>query len=314
MKVYKVVFVAMVVLAVALVSCGDAGGGGIPGIPGEAASASDLPSWGSAEFVKSGYQAYDLLSTAISVLYGDGVLDSLIWDAYPDVEGGDGEEGDIDWDETDMSMDMSTSGKGEVKSVATADIEHSFEASVSSNVAIAKLQGYYKDETYDYFENRKADDYLEGSGSWDATITNLKYEVGDLKIYGTIIVEGSASSTTTLVAKGGADKAADKADPDKKKDTVETVSSSSKKVSIALSISDGTKGAKIIASYARNDDTSAIKGPRAIEAGYAVSDLEVYSKDNELKYTYPLTEKNLNSFANVGNFYDISDIRLDTNN
>jgi len=277
MKLKKIVFAAVVVMVVALISCGDAGGGGIPGIPDDLKGAAEIPPYstdGGIEVVKNSGEAQDLAERAIGAL--SSVLSLVIADVYPKRPEGY-EPPKTDYTEDSGSGDSSKEGSGtwrfgkdkdswkEDDPIVTAEVEHSAAVSGSASSALIFNGGWTSDDNYEGITWKK-DDWTESSGTWEAIFTKINYKSGKLIIKGDVTIEGSSESTQTVVAI--------------KDDSpvFETVSSGSNKVSIAISVSDGSKAAKFIWSYDLTNN-SIVK--RSIEAGIAISDLKVYNNGGE---------------------------------
>lgn len=246
-------------------SSGDSGGGdntpitggGAPGLPDNAADVSELAAFAS-DAVKSEYDPDDSSFKAYVATYVNATEFSAA----------------VELNAPDKKYDWGYDGSDYV----VASIVGTAEASYSSNVRIGQILGWdwysLTDKSkWEPYEPR-ANDTEESSYSYDKTYKITDSNLGTNKfITGTITVSGSGSSSTTYTAQN----------TNITDEKFESESDSEYTGAVALTIDDGTKGAKVIF-------TDASEGSyvyRSLEwfGGNAASDILVYNNAGSLIFT-----------------------------
>lgn len=282
----KTVYVALaLIIGFALIGCKDEGI--IPSLPGTK-KASNLQNF-EGSFVSSRSEAISLFNETTRVISALTDIDKkLFGTAFKDKYEGK----DIDafiaskYGEKSASWSVSINDSEEIikaSGVNAGKISGSSSASMSSNMTF-----------YEWYVKALANIFEKGDKSSESSKAKRTFEITDgfltytynpfgyspttYKISGYITAEGSSKESETLK---------EKASGNDDEDKWEYSSSSEQDISLAITFSNGTKGAKFLFSAASN--RSYVNRTVSSESGNIYSDIQVYDNEDNLKYTIPYT-------------------------
>jgi hypothetical protein len=275
MKMNRIVFAAVVVMVVALVSCGGGGGGGAPGFPG--GDIDDLENF-PGRAVATENEVYELLSYLNSTTSFWSCLSNI--DSQADAKASErydtlwylastaktSESASVDFDGSSLSKAF---GTGASAHTVVAEVRGSAQASFSASKSLSS-----------YWLSPAEGDWYETSGSYDKTykITHGSFPgIGAAPGFAQGVIEktGSFSIKNTMLRKEA---------PGNEGWQEENSNSGEATVSVALSVSDGIKGAKVLISYGYESEMTIYRAGD-MTMGSSMSSLEVYNNAGDLLFT-----------------------------
>jgi len=279
----KLCLAVVMVMVAALIGCKN-DGGGAPGLPGQVKKPADLPDF-EGTFVDGEYEAKSLLSK-VSNSFAD-MLTQASDQAYSDAF--NAKYGDpaafrlSKFGDTKASVDVTINDLARLKTAAGVDaatITGSSKMSASSSRPFGEI--YYSMSTGDWTQNSSSIQRTFAiTNGFYASSTN-PVSSSYYKAAGYIKAERNNDYKLTLK-----EKALFVGDSDKYEENNNTEF----KVSVALTVFDGTKGAKFIYSYALENNRSYRTSESS--GGSTISSLEVYDNSNTLRYTIQDFSSNL---------------------
>jgi len=277
MKITKVLFTAAIlVFAIALFSCDDGGGLGLLG----AKDVKDLQGF-DVDAVADKYEAEQLLKTS-------GIFNSLL----SILKSADSEAYTAAFlKDYNMNQSSYISSKYYEKSISTSvNIDDKEKLKAKANVAIAAINGsssYSWSSNKSYYELNSYIGSGYASGDWRTTkrsfkktfsITDGFYSNSSYKIAGYVTVEGSDSSTYTMVDKDKGDTANSNSGTYKLSAAVTIIGPITTKAGVTK-----TAGGKYRFSF--SDKSSGAQRTTSGKGETIESDIEVYNNKNELLFT-----------------------------